>query len=96
MKKPDRKARLKELMDDSHMVMFFSKDDDLFATTEPGRMAFAIMKRGNAPLLTFPAINIINFLDGEEKPKEFGMNDLKTISVVSDKSDIVKACEEYL
>ena len=87
---------LKDLLDNSNLIFFFSKKGEIYGAPEQSRLVFAKLKcdpkdddSGWREEANFAAINIKNAINGEQVQKLFTQKDLKSIKVLN-KDDVYK------
>ena len=71
----------------NNAVMFFIKDDGVFACPEEERLVFAKIKEPDEDVtdindLKFMATNLLRLLNGEEIDNMFGVKDLPKIKII--------------
>lgn len=92
---------IRNALDESDLVLFFKKNNEVFGAPEESRLVFARMKnpdndtpKGWSSEANFKAINLENALKGYKTETVIGANDLKKIKII-DKDDALKAlCKE--
>lgn len=87
--KGDLEAKIQNLIDNSDLIMFFEKKDDIYGTDELGRMTFAQMKNPSKELTddwgddaTFMARNLSNVLRGGGIETVVSKDELKGIKII--------------
>lgn len=92
---------IRNALDESDLVLFFTKNNEVFGAPEESRLVFARMKnpdsdtpKGWGSEANFKALNLENALKGYKTETVIGINDLKKIKII-DKDDALKAlCKE--
>ena len=100
----EKKKNIETLLDGNHFVMFFKKDNAIYASGEDGRVAFARMKNPDedspkdwAKEATFSAIDLNQALIGQRSKHIFTHLDVKTIDIIDHKEalkQLIKAAEK--
>lgn len=74
------------ILNSSSLVLFFTKDGDIFGAPEESRVVFARMKNPDDAKwqkeASFVALNLFKTLLGEPTKSVFGANDLKSLKVI--------------
>jgi hypothetical protein len=79
---------IQSMIDGNDFVLFFTKDNQIFAASEDGRLTFARMKHPDEEdadwmkEASFGAVNLNQALEGRRSENIFNMVDLKKIKII--------------
>lgn len=92
-KEEDMKDKVKSMIEGQGFVLFFKKDDDIYGSTEDGRMVFASLKTPDKDLpkgwekeASFTAFNLSKTLRKENPETIFSYKDLPKIKVLDNEA----------
>jgi len=88
MHEDDNSSKISMLLDGHNMIMFFTKEGQLYGCPEESRLTFARMKHPNKDDSSlkdarFAAINLYDALTGKVTENLFEKKDLKKLKIIS-------------
>ena len=90
--------KIHDMLEDNDFVVYFKKGDEIFATSEEGRLTFARMKHpdddepeGYMKEATFSVTNLSKAIEGEKAETVFGIKDLPKLKILCQ-----EAAEKFL
>jgi hypothetical protein len=88
MREEDSSAKINMMLDGQNLIMYFTKDNQLYGCSEESRLTFARMKHpnkddANLKEARFGAINLYDALTGKITENLFSKKDLKGLKIVS-------------
>lgn len=86
--------KIKEILEKTDLILFFSCEDEIYATNENGRLIFAKLKDPKEDKTwktdaSFKAINLTRASKAEKIEKLFNTNNLKDIKII-DQDKVIK------
>lgn len=87
----EEENRIKQIINDNGLILFFKKDQEYFGTNEEGRIIFAKIKNNDEDLpkgwdeeATFTVCNLSKMVKGEPSKSILGKKDIKKIRVIEE------------
>lgn len=87
--KEAKQDKIRNLIDGQNLILFFTKDGNLFGAPEESRLVFANMKSPNQDMpdswadeANFVAFDLMKALIGDRVENMFGKKDMKQIKIV--------------